>query len=169
MPTPLQLERVVVSELVVKCTTPEEAIKHVDNEIRISAKHKRGPENRFLMMVKLNVSVPHEVCKENIEMGVNFNGLFKFEPGMTDTDIRKFYPTVALANLMGTVRGIILQSTALFKDGPFLIPLMNLTELNILPPDAESLLFPTLNADNSVEPAKAPKKVAAKRIRKPAV
>jgi len=161
MISPMRLEGFELEELVVRTKQPGNAEDRAD--FSLSTRHGRSASgNKFKLHADLRVAFHENTRSSFAELIVSFNGTFVFPKKMPDEAIRRFYPLLAMANLLGVVRGALMQNTALFKGGPFILPLLNLNDFTLMNEEGEKILFPERSiASTSVS---APKKAARKAV-----
>lgn len=165
MISPMRLENFELEELIVRTKEPGPG---TEGQVAFSldtrhTRHDSQPE--FTLRVALSLSFDKATPASFEEVSAIFAGTFAFPPNMSDEVIRKFYPVVAMANLLGILRGSLLQTTSMFKGGPFELPLLNLNELTLMNEEAEKTLFPatkTKSSSSSAEPARTKKQITAR-------
>lgn len=165
MLSPMRLERFELEELVIRAKEPGSAPED-KVDFSLSTRHGRNPAgNQFKMGATLRLKFHEESPTRFSELELTFGGTFTFPPDMPDEIIRHFYPVVAMANLLGMLRGSLAQTTSMFKGGPFQLPLLNLNEITLMNEEAENTLFPasiTEASTDSAAPGRTKKQVTAK-------
>lgn len=166
MLSPMRLECFELKALVIRAKEPGPAGED-KVEFSLKTRHSRdAAENKFRLEAELKLQFQDESPARFSELAVSFAGTFSFPPDMPDKTIRRFYPVVAMANLLGMLRGSLAQTTGMFEGGPFYLPLLNLTQFKLLDEKGERRLFPGIRGSKSKELAaryKPPKKRVAAR------
>ena len=163
MLSPMRLERFELRELAIRTKQPGPA-REDKVEFSLLTRHGRiAGENKFRLEAKLIVKFLENSPTKFSEVEVLFAGTFSFPPDMPDESIRCLYPVVAMANLLGMVRGLLVQTTGMFDGGPFYLPLLNLTEFKLLDEEGERRLFSRVQSDES-KTLVAHNKPAKKRV-----
>jgi hypothetical protein len=167
MLSPMRLERFEMEELVIRAKQPGSALED-KVDFSLSTRHGRSATgNQFRLGATLRLKFHEDSPRGFSNLEVAFAGTFTFPPDMSDEMIRHFYPVVAMANLLGMLRGSLAQTTSMFKGGPFQLPLLNLNEITLMNEEAERLLFPAPKSEviAGAVPAR-PKKQIAARLKK---
>ena len=149
--SPLVLESVRVIAL--EMTEVDKAAKLTNLSNTLSITHKVDQEATTCTVV-LDVNVKHGAPEVGLyAVRAKVEGKYGFQPGVPDELRKKLIPMHPAVNLLGFLRGMVFQATAILPCGSISLPLFDLTRM-IVPRELEQM--PTAKA------TAAPKKSVTK-------
>ncbi|MBT7618463.1 MAG: hypothetical protein HN590_14365 [Calditrichaeota bacterium] len=90
---------------------------------------KHDNHNEFVITLNITYKPPRnkEIMIDFISIKVSAE--ISFPDTLEEEELRSYVPSLCLANLYGSARGIIAQATGLFPQGPYFLPVVNIIEL----------------------------------------
>lgn len=129
-PCPMLLEDLAVIELIVAASDPRppaECIVGADYSVKVDFDVHGSGEGDLKVLVPLYIEfrAPRDGWQPFARVAVRLLGVFAAAPGVDPDDFRRLVPNNCLAILGGVARGVLLNATAGFPGGPFVLPAIN--------------------------------------------
>lgn len=139
MPSPslMQLEHFVLKKLVIETrkarggvdvTTTEEE-DQIDYDCKFDFRYgKHKDQLRFGAELGLTFTWSEESNEPYKRIVVVLDGFFRFPDGTPEDRLKHYVPRLLGVNMIGLARGIVSQATAFCLEGPFVIPILDVTK-----------------------------------------
>jgi hypothetical protein len=132
--SPLQLDHFVVHKLVIEANPnyddqtsgPDEDVEGYGCKMECKFGRQKG-QNQFRGRINLAFARLKEVEAPYDRVEIDVEGFFLLPDDMPEERVGQFVPKLLAVNLIGIARGVVFQSTAFCPDGPFKIPLLDVS------------------------------------------